>query len=440
MSGFLTHPMSSEALKCELDLHTVPVTQICIESSKYVGYYPIAPVKDSKHIEFFIPGNGEDYLDLSNAFLSLAPQVTLENGTPLPDDSKVSPINNTFHSIFSAVSIQLGDKPITSNDQEYPYKAYLKTLASSDMLNHKSFLTVEMFYKDKSLSERNPDNAEKTDGLYLRHERCKKSAKMDMIGRLHLDICEQDKLIPNNVDVRLQLQISKPEFCLIIPDTDKHKYKLNIANAVLYVRQVKLNPSVMLAQEKSLKESTFKYPIRRTECRTFAISQGLREINIPNAILGPQPSFILMGLVDSTAKNGDMKLNPFYFDHKNVSYISVDVDGVQFPNTPYQPNFVGKEWARPYHGFYVATGQYYGTTAPSITYEDYGKGNTLYAFDLTADESALDGTHFNLVKNGSLRIDLKFQNPLDKNMTLILLAVFNNIIEIDQSRNVTTDY
>ena len=72
-----------------------------------------------------------------------------------------------------------------------------------------------------------------------------------MIGRLHLDICEQNKLIPNNVDVRLQLQISKPEFCLIIPDTDKHKYKLNIANAVLYIRQVKLNPSIMLAQEKS---------------------------------------------------------------------------------------------------------------------------------------------------------------------------------------------
>ena len=87
-----------------------------------------------------------------------------------------------------------------------------------------------------------------------------------------------------------------------------------------------------------------------------------------------------------------------------------------FP-TPYQPNFGGKEWARPYHGFYVATGQYYGTTAPSITYEDYGQGNTLYAFDLTADESALDGTHFNLIKNGSLRIDLKFQNPLAKNMT-----------------------
>ena len=219
MSGNLTHPMSSEALKCELDLHAMPVTQICIDSSKYVAYYPIAPVKDSKHIEFFIPGNGEDYLDLSNAFLSITLQITLEDGKPIPDDSNVTPINNTFHRIFSAVSILLGDKPITSNDQEYPYKAYLKTLASSDMLNFNYFITMEMFYKDKFISESNPDNVDKSDGLNnKRYERSKKSAKMDMIERLHVDICEQDKLIPNNVDVQLQLQISKPEFFLIMPE------------------------------------------------------------------------------------------------------------------------------------------------------------------------------------------------------------------------------
>ena len=82
----------------------------------------------------------------------------------------------------------------------------------------------------------------------------------------------------------------------------------------------------------------------------------------------------------------------------------------------------------------------YGSDAPEISYEEFGTGHTLFALDLSPDLSALDGSHFNLIKNGSMRINLRFENALDRNMSLVVFAVFQNIIEIDKSRNITTDY
>ena len=48
--------------------------------------------------------------------------------------------------------------------------------------------------------------------------------------------------------------------------------------------------------------------------------------------------------------------------------------------------------------------------------------------------------HFNFIKNGSFHINLWLESVLDINVSVIVFAVFHNIIEIDKSHNVITDY
>jgi len=62
----------------------------------------------------------------------------------------------------------------------------------------------------------------------------------------------------------------------------------------------------------------------------------------------------------------------------------------------------------------------------------------LYAFDLTPDLAEDD--HFNLTKQGSVRLVLKFANALTDPVTLIAYAEFQNVIEIDRNRNVIYDF
>ena len=63
---------------------------------------------------------------------------------------------------------------------------------------------------------------------------------------------------------------------------------------------------------------------------------------------------------------------------------------------------------------------------------------TLYGFDLTADLSEDD--HFNLAKDGTVRVDVKFSVALANTINVVVYAEFENILEIDRNRNVIFDY
>ena len=61
-----------------------------------------------------------------------------------------------------------------------------------------------------------------------------------------------------------------------------------------------------------------------------------------------------------------------------------------------------------------------------------------FAFDLTADQC--EGDHFDLLKQDNVRLDIKFAQALPNTLNVIAFAEFENILEIDRSRNVLFDY
>ena len=69
---------------------------------------------------------------------------------------------------------------------------------------------------------------------------------------------------------------------------------------------------------------------------------------------------------------------------------------------------------------------------------DFPQGNCLYAFDLSPDLT--DDEKFDLLKTGSVRLQLKFSEQLEQPITLIIYAEYQNIIEIDNNRNVVFDF
>ena len=73
-----------------------------------------------------------------------------------------------------------------------------------------------------------------------------------------------------------------------------------------------------------------------------------------------------------------------------------------------------------------------------ITREDYPRGYALYAFDLCPD-LAEEG-HFNLAKQGTVRVELKFGAALPNTVTVVAYAEFEKGIEIDRKRNVIYDF
>lgn len=118
------------ATKSELDIFTVPPTQISIASSQTNTYRPVSSISNDSPIEFIIPASGLEYLDPSHTQLYVLVKVVKEDGSNLEEADNVAPVNNWLHSMFSQVDIILNQKNASSSANLYNYRAYLETLLS----------------------------------------------------------------------------------------------------------------------------------------------------------------------------------------------------------------------------------------------------------------------------------------------------------------------
>ena len=84
----LVHSKSQECTKSELDLFSVPPTQISLEKGHWVDHQPVSSVADGVVITFLSPGT-EDYVDLARTILVVRAKVTKADGTDLGAGEKV---------------------------------------------------------------------------------------------------------------------------------------------------------------------------------------------------------------------------------------------------------------------------------------------------------------------------------------------------------------
>lgn len=431
------HDQSCECSKSELDLFSVPPTQTSIESGSWVEYHPLTTVTDGTPIEFEITGNGQDYVDFGNSYLHVRAKITKDDGTDIDDGAVVGPVNNFLHSLFSQVDISLNGTQITSSTNTYPYRAMIETLLSYGRDAKETQLTSSLFYKDQArrMDTVNFTEATRNAGLYKRSTFTNESHVVDMMGRIHADIFFQDRYMLNEVSTKIKLVRSKDVFCLMTAG----QYAIKIMSAVLYVRKVKLLPTVFLAHAKALEQSNAKYPIRRVVCKTFTVPAGFMDVSHEKLFSGQLPSRLVIGLVDNEAFNGALGRNPFNFQHFNLNEISVYLDGQQqHAIKPLRPDYEHGQYISSYLSLFSGTGKVNKDDGNFIDRNEYGDGYALYAFDLSPDLAEDD--HFNLSQDGSVRLALKFGAGLARTVTVVAYAEFQNVIEIDRNRNAVFDF
>lgn len=430
------HSHSEACLKTELDLFSLPPTQTAIESSRWVHYKPVSTLSDESPIEFCVNSQNEDYIDLAHTMLKVTCQITPYIAET---DEKVSPVNNFLHSLFSQCDVYLNNKLVSPANNAYPYRAYFETLLNYGPAAKNSHLSTALWIDDTPGKMDELPGSKSNKGLDKRHNYVSEGKSVDLLGHIHADILNQDRFLLNSVELRLRLVRSKDAFCLM--DASDKNYSVHITEATLIVRRVKINPAVLIAHAKALSSSTAKYPITRVEVKSFTLHSNIVSECIDNCILGQLPKRLVIGFVDNRAFNGDRKLNPFNFQNFGINFFSLYVDGVQIPSKPLQTNFTGKnQYVEAYHTIFSGTGIHYMNEGNNIDRKDYPNGYCLFVFDLTPDQSSRFAGHWNLVKTGSVRIELRFDKPLTGTINCLVYSEFDNLIEIDSSRQCIVDY
>ena len=144
------HPYSKRCEKSEVDLFSVPPTQLSLEKGRWIDYRPLSSVENpDSAITFLIVGTDE-YIDLSKTILYVKGKVTDGNGDALSGGTQtnVAPVNNFLHSLFKQVDVYLNGKQVTPAMGTYAYRSYIETLLNYDVSAKKSQLSSALYFKD----------------------------------------------------------------------------------------------------------------------------------------------------------------------------------------------------------------------------------------------------------------------------------------------------
>ena len=428
--GTLIHPASCPAAKSELILNHMPPTQASIVRSDVVEYRPLASVNgETPLIEFIVPAMADRYTDLEDMYLYVKIRYELE-GKAAADT--VGPVNNLLHSMFSKVELTLQDKCVTSSSQYYAYKAYLEKLLGFGSEAKKTYARTAGWIKESGDNMGVPDKD--------RAAAFKEKTTIELIDRLHLDMCAQERLLIPGVQIKLSLQTNKPNFYIHSTNQAVTVKSVKFEHVALFLKQVEVSDLQANAHRADLLRSPALYPISRNEVRQFVLSTGEQNRSLDNVVQGQLPRRLFVMMVKNAAENGDITMNPFNFEHFKLNYLAAYVNGEQQPCIPYTPNYTKSIYAREYFELFRSLNQLSAKPNLDVTMAQFLAGNTIYGINLTTDASDPVDGHFNPLKRGNLRLDLRFEAALTSVLTVLVFLQFDSLVSIDNDRNVYTDY
>ena len=418
-----------------LCIFDTPGVQTDIHNNYVVEYYPVSSVTANSPIEFHIPGNTEDYIDVNDISLYVRLKVTKPDGSKLKHDDEVALTNLPIASLFQDVALTIGETQVEGGQMYYPYLGYFNTVMQFDPAAQKSHLEMTGWYKDDA----GHFDDKKNKGWTKRSNIIVDSDLVELMGPLFLDFMRQDRYLISQTDLRLKFTPSKPEFALNgFKDTSKD-FKIHFEEVILYVHRAEMNPSVINGHAAGLKKRNAMYPLQHTELITFTIPKGQKSYTKDRLFPDQAPKALMIAMVENEAFNGIINKNPFHFQHFNLSKIGLYREGRSIPGQPLTPDFAKGRTLRSY----VQTMRVFNFVntddTNGMTPFDFKNGYTIYAYDLTADKD-IGASYRQGIVSKNLRLELHFAKDLPSTINVLLYAVFDSSIEITQLRDVITHY
>jgi hypothetical protein len=145
-------------------------------------------------------------------------------------------LNNMLHSLFEQCNVNVNNTSITPSSDNYNYRSYFETLLTYGSDAASSHLTNAYWYLDIGNVLNCDPTATFTDttnkGFITRWNLQKQSKVIELVGRLHADICNDSTSIIPGVPVTVRLKRARREFYLMANEPDS-KVSFQIQEAKL---------------------------------------------------------------------------------------------------------------------------------------------------------------------------------------------------------------
>jgi len=408
----------------------VPPTQLTVERVIDIEYRPINNVDTISPIIFNFSSPQDEYLKLDEMYLSWKVDVEIVKTVgelAATDFDNIHFVGNAMHSMIKQIEFEINGKHISNLPQNYAYRAFIETLLGHSSDARKTLLETALWNENfKTKIVANTAKLSKPDSIH-------------MMGKIHTDLGFQSRYLVGGTSVNIEITLNPTPFYLLLGENISAK--ISLSEVTLRIQKAKVSRDIVDAHLKAMEIAPAKYPITRSEVRQVILPTGISDVWIDNFIIGQLPRRMFLFMVDNKSFSGSYTTDPFKFENNNITHICAYIDGTPYPSQPYQPDFGANKYMREYIGLFDALNQNSTDVTCTINKAIYKSDKTIFGFNFSSDLSngcGLEG-HVNLIKKGTLRVQMKFKEALSKPINVLAFCEFDNIIEIHGNGDVTSN-
>ena len=445
------HPQSTRVINPGLRIFEVPPTDISIESYRMVTIQPTTT--GINPMEFIIPAL-TDHVDLNRSYFTMQLRLKKDDGNNLAAGNKLWPANNLAHTIIKQIDLRLNGTLISPQSDTYHYKAFLETLMNYTRDEGETVLRPQGWFNaldfPPALTANNTDSTTPHQN-YRDLPATQKNALAKSIAEAtpyiggvfrslvfqpHLEAFHTGHILVPGVEIKLKFHFNSPNLFLNGVGLAGRLMEADI-QIQFHLCQLRLNPSVYnsISAKRHNQRDLAKYPTVRSEIRTFNMLGTLTRFDIPNLFQNRIPDRMIVGLLDSRAFNGAVTRDPFCFQKFGLRSIRQMVRGEEYPYETLELNHDnGARDRLGYFRFLQASGSWLKKRSGMVKEDEWGqaKGCTLFMFDNVANGRA-DARTLNPKQSGDLQLVLEFGAAPNTNITVLVYAEFENLLEIDSN-------
>ena len=426
---------SREALPSNLHIWDPLPTQTAIAETKIMDFYPISSLDSSDTVDFIIPAIPKYMLDKVEILTDL--RVLTAAGTNPAVDANVSTAPHLAAALWRNVDVNIGEISIMQSfDNSYAMFQFWETVLHNTDGCHAMLFQKEGLLLDRVMSKANSENVvyfPTGDAVAvnrigkMRAERIAEGTTVSLISDLNVTLFNQEKLLPSNLQVLVRLTKNYSEFILL--SAAENTSKVVFDKVVLRCTFQRPIDMVLHLIEERLAQENAIYHADRRALSFHPISEGATDFTIDNIFNGTLPYCFLVGVQDRAAFGRTRTKNPYSLHpmHK----IQLFIDGQDFFPRPIERTTA--EYAVMYDTFLKQVG--YANNGDTLLHASY-QAYPAMAFDLTADKTR-NQQSLNLVKRGTARLSLELGAQAPANQVLMVLAWYEQIIEISKDREIT---
>lgn len=438
-------------------------------------------ITSEKPIEFIVPANSSDYLNLAETELQMKIKLVKKDENVLIDGSTgtntevsengeypaffdsadsefVVPVDCFFQTQWEDIILELNDTIVTNTARQQGYASYLDIFlrTQEDQMDYLKYRW--MFTKGTGELRKyqpNPYKA-KDKGAIYRSERTRYGPLVELAGKVWTDFWKDPKLLlMNGVQMKLTLKPAADIFRFrVCPQSFYEQWEYKIESCKLKLRYVTLSSSALRGISHVLDKHPIMYPFVKSVCKKVPLNSGRLDISVPDLFDRQVPIDIVLAMVDVEADNGSYRSDPFFFNRNNVKSAAFYIDNVSIPGSPLEFDRPKKyteeelavkmlqlrkppdEWQmNPLESLWEVAGNHFDGFDKKTLVD----GNFLISFKTDPTVPA-DVPYWGTSKTGNTSIHLSFYEPIPSEQTLIILARFPAVVSVHKNRKVTVSH